>query len=79
MSMTQQTGRVQQAYGPLGGPQSDYFGAAPQPTDYRFPMPRSKGNSIGWELAGLAALGLVVLGAVYIWPDVERYIRIKNM
>lgn len=72
VSMTQQAGPMQHAYGQMGGPSF-------QPMDYRFPMPASRGNSIGWELAGLAALALVVVGGIYIWPDVQRYIRIKNM
>jgi len=38
-----------------------------------------RGRGLGLTLFGLAALALVVVAGIYVWPDVKRYIRIHNM
>jgi hypothetical protein len=34
---------------------------------------------LGWKIAGLAAVALVVAAGVSLWPDFLRYMRIRNM
>jgi hypothetical protein len=33
----------------------------------------------GWEILGLAALGLGALAVIYLGPDIKRYIKISTM
>jgi hypothetical protein len=33
----------------------------------------------GWKILGLAALGLAIVGGIYLAPDIKRYMRIRNM
>lgn len=37
------------------------------------------GISRGWLIAGITVIGLGVLAAYYIGPDVKRYMKIRNM
>jgi hypothetical protein len=46
-----------------------------------YPVPtrdQNRGRS-GWGILGLAALGLVIVGGIYLWPDIQRYMRIRSM
>jgi hypothetical protein len=38
-----------------------------------------EGSGWGWKIAGLTALVLVVGLGISVWPDVVRYVRIRNM
>jgi hypothetical protein len=32
-----------------------------------------------WTIAGLVVLSLAVVGAIRLWPDFVRYMKIRNM
>jgi hypothetical protein len=42
-------------------------------------MRRREQRSLGWSIAGMAAVALVVAAGISLWPDFVRYMRIRNM
>ncbi len=79
MNATQEAGPWTQPYWQTGGAWRENYNPAPQLRDPRFPPLAPRENSLAWEFAGLAALALVVVGGIYLWPDVARYMKIRNM
>jgi hypothetical protein len=45
-------------------------------------MTRFRGDTrhgSAWTIAGLIVLSLAVVGAIRLWPDFVRYVKIRNM
>jgi hypothetical protein len=42
-------------------------------------MPHSLGHHRKSSIGGIVMLALLVLGVAWMWPEIQRYIKIKRM
>jgi hypothetical protein len=64
--------------GPWGPPQRVTESERSRYNDLARPGER-RGHGWGWKIAGLTALALVVAVGISVWPDIKRYMKIRNM